>query len=172
MAASGTTTRSSAFTKDGLQKTVASLKDEIRELYIADQVPWIIGYSGGKDSTATLELVWLAIKELPPEKRVKIVHVITTDTLVENPIVASWVRHSLEVMAETAEKEGMPISPRLLTPRIEERFWVNMIGKGYPAPRPRFRWCTERLKIKPSNRFISEIVTRNGEAILCIGARK
>ena len=151
---------------------MASLMDEIRELYLADQIPWIIGYSGGKDSTATLELVWLAIKALPLDQRTKTVHVITTDTLVENPIVASWVRQSLEVMGATAVREGMPISPRLLTPRLEERFWVNMIGKGYPAPRPRFRWCTERLKIKPSNRFISEIVTRNGEAILCIGARK
>ena len=164
--------RKSAFTELGLKGTMTVLTNEIRELYLADQVPWIIGYSGGKDSTATVELIWLAVQGLPREQRTKTVHVITTDTLVENPIVASWVRHSLEVMGETAKRDGMPFSPRLLTPRLDERFWVNMIGKGYPAPRPRFRWCTERLKIKPSNRFISEIVTRNGEAILCIGARK
>ena len=66
----------------------------------------------------------------------------------------------------------MPILATLLHPRVEETFWVNLIGKGYPAPRHKFRWCTERLKIKPSNRYISDVVTKNGEAILCLGARK
>lgn len=163
--------RKSAFTEFGLPRTIALLTEEIRELYRADEVPWIIGYSGGKDSTATLQLVWLALSELPPEQRTKTVHVISTDTLVENPIVAAWVGKSLEVMGQKATELKMPIKPQLLHPRVEESFWVNLIGKGYPAPRPKFRWCTERLKIKPSNRFISKVVTDNGEAILCIGAR-
>jgi DNA sulfur modification protein DndC len=49
---------------------------------------------------------------------------------------------------------------------------VNLIGKGYPAPRLKFRWCTERLKIKPSNKFIREVVRASGEAILVLGTRK
>ena len=166
------TVRKSAFTELGLPRTIALLTEEIRELYRADDVPWIIGYSGGKDSTATLQLVWLALSELPQDQRAKTVHVISTDTLVENPIVAAWVQKSLDVMGERARALQIPIRPQLLHPRVEESFWVNLIGKGYPAPRPKFRWCTERLKIKPSNRFISKIVTDNGEAILCIGARK
>lgn len=166
------TKQRSAFSELGLQAAVDLLCEEIRELYRADDIPWIIGYSGGKDSTATLQLVWLAIQSLPTEQRHKPVHVISTDTLVENPIVASWVEKSLQTMREAAEERGIPIKPQLLRPRTEESFWVNLIGKGYPAPRPKFRWCTERLKIKPSNRFIGEIVTANGEAILCLGARK
>lgn len=162
----------SAFTELGLKATIESLCQEIRELYLADDVPWIIGYSGGKDSTATLQLVWLAIQALPQEQRQKPVHVISTDTLVENPIVAAWVERSLRSMLDRAKHENLPIKPKLLRPKVEESFWVNLIGKGYPAPRPKFRWCTERLKIRPSNRFISEIVTANGEAILCLGARK
>lgn len=165
-------TRTSAFKEFGLQQTVSLLTEEIQELYLADDVPWIIGYSGGKDSTATLELVWLALAGLPSDKRRKTVHVISTDTLVENPIVASWVQKSMQVMAEQATQECIPIKPQMLRPRTEESFWVNLIGRGYPAPRHKFRWCTERLKIRPSNRFISQIVTENGEAILCIGARK
>ncbi len=162
----------SAFAELGLPKTVELLCEEIRELYRADKVPWIIGYSGGKDSTATLQLVWMAVRDLPSEQLHKPIHVISTDTLVENPIVSSWVERSLRTMRLTAEQQGLPIQPKLLRPRTEESFWVNLIGKGYPAPRHKFRWCTERLKIKPSNRFISEIVTANGEAILCLGARK
>lgn len=162
----------SAFSELGLKATVATLCQEIRELYTSDDVPWIIGYSGGKDSTATLQLVWNAISELPPEQRTKTIHVISTDTLVENPIVASWVARSLQTMGHAAEKQGIPVKPNRLTPKIEDSFWVNLIGRGYPAPRHKFRWCTERLKIKPSNRFILGVVNENGHAILCLGARK
>ncbi len=166
------TKAASAFAELGLKGTIDLLCEEIRELYRADDVPWIIGYSGGKDSTATLQLVWLAVQSLPPEQRHKTIHVISTDTLVENPVVAAWVERSLQSMRESADRNGIPIKPQLLRPNVEESFWVNLIGKGYPAPRPKFRWCTERLKIRPSNRFISNIVTVNGEAILCLGARK
>jgi DNA sulfur modification protein DndC len=166
------TPRQSAFNEFGFKTTITALHEEIRELYTADDIPWIIGYSGGKDSTATLQLIWGAIAELPAEQRKKPVYVISTDTMVENPIVAAWVGKSMEVMRHTADKLGLPIKPRMLRPKTEESFWVNLIGRGYPAPRPKFRWCTERLKIRPSNRFISQVVTDNGEAILCLGARK
>jgi len=164
--------KASAFSELGLQKTVALLKQEIQDLYRSDNIPWIIGYSGGKDSTATLQLVWLAVRELPESERQKPVHVISTDTLVENPIVAAWVTGSLNVMRKSAESDRLPFVPHRLTPSVADSFWVNLIGKGYPAPRPKFRWCTERMKIRPSNNFIKSVVTENGEAILLLGARK
>jgi hypothetical protein len=98
--------RPSAFKELGLQKTVSLLTEEIRELYLADDVPWIIGYSGGKDSTATLELVWLALAGLPSDKRRKTVHVISTDTLVENPVAAVWVSKSLGTALQALGKAG------------------------------------------------------------------
>jgi len=162
----------SVFKELGMNPVLAVLKDEIKALYLEDDAPWIIGYSGGKDSTAVLQLTWLAVSELKPEERTKPVHVISTDTLVENPVVSLWVDHSLEVMGKSAKKSGLPIYPHKLTPSIEDSFWVNLIGKGYPTPRHKFRWCTERLKIKPSNQFISDMVDTNGEAILFLGTRK
>lgn len=162
----------SAFTELGFKETLEVLYQEMRDLYLADNVPWIIGYSGGKDSTATLQLVWIALSKLPVEQRTKKVYVISTDTLVENPVVAAWVKQSHEAMRAAGAKQQMPIEPERATPETEESFWVNLIGKGYPAPRHKFRWCTERLKIRPSNRFIMQVVNRNGEAILLLGARK
>jgi hypothetical protein len=53
----------SAFKEHGLANTVKAICDEIRELYLWDEVPWVVGYSGGKDSTAVLQLVWLAIRD-------------------------------------------------------------------------------------------------------------
>lgn len=164
-------TRTSAFEEIGFQKTIQLLQEEIRVLYCADEVPWIIGYSGGKDSTAVLQLIWTAIEALPEDRRGKIVHVITTDTMVENPIVASWVAKSHLGMTKSAVEKQLPIRPQLLQPKTEDSFWVNLIGRGYPSPRHKFRWCTERLKIRPSNAFISKIVKDNGQATLCIGAR-
>ncbi|MFE6763175.1 DNA phosphorothioation system sulfurtransferase DndC [Streptomyces sp. NPDC057689] len=155
-----------------LDEVTTELTEEIRELYTADEVPWVIGYSGGKDSTAVLQLVWTALKELPAEKRTKTVHVISTDTLVENPVVAAWVTTSLETMEKAAAEQGLPVEPHKLTPEIRDTFWVNLIGRGYPAPRPKFRWCTERLKIKPSNSFIRNVVAAHGEAIMVLGIRK
>jgi DNA sulfur modification protein DndC len=162
----------SAFDELGFKKSIDLLLAEIRELYLADTTPWVVGYSGGKDSTATLQLVWLAVAGIEPAARTKPVHVISTDTLVENPIVAAWVAKSLETMRATAKQTGMPVEPHRLTPEVTDTFWVNLIGKGYPAPRPKFRWCTERLKIKPSNAFISNVVRENGEVILVLGTRK
>ena len=162
----------SVFAGGQFKQVVSSLEDEIRSLYTADDTPWIIGYSGGKDSTATLQLVWIAIAALPPADRTKEIHVISTDTLVENPIVAMWVAKSLDTMSDAAAASGMPIRTHRLAPELANSFWVNLIGRGYPAPRHKFRWCTERLKIRPSNGFITSVVKASGEAILVLGTRK
>jgi DNA sulfur modification protein DndC len=164
--------RVSAFNELGFQATIDLLHEEIRELYLADQVPWIIGYSGGKDSTAVLQLIWNALEGIPEEQRKKTVHVISTDTLVENPVVSAWVAKSLDVMRASAHAQNLPVIPHRLTPEVANTFWVNLIGRGYPAPRHKFRWCTERLKIRPSNTFITGIVKSSGEAILVLGTRK
>ncbi len=166
------TPKPSVFKAAGFKTTVRTAIAEIQELYRADSIPWVVGYSGGKDSTATLQLIWRAISELPGSSRQKPIYVISTDTLVENPIVSSWVAASLKTMGEAAAKQALPFSPHRLLPELKDRFWVNMIGKGYPAPRPKFRWCTERLKINPSNNFIRDVVQQHGEVILALGTRK
>ena len=166
------TPRRSAFSEAGFNATIAALIAKVQDTYLADQIPWVVGYSGGKDSTAVLQLVWLAIAQLPAKVARKPVHVISTDTLVENPVVAAWVDRSHEVMGEAAKRMGLPIYPHKLTPDVKNTFWVNLIGRGYPSPRPKFRWCTERMKIKPADAFISSVVKQNGEAIVVLGTRK
>ncbi len=72
-----------------LGPVIEDLVEQTKELYQADSIPWVVGYSGGKDSTATLQLVWMALSDLPQNRRSKPVYVISTDTLVENPVVAA-----------------------------------------------------------------------------------
>jgi DNA sulfur modification protein DndC len=158
-------------TVEALVEDIQKLTEEIQELYCQDDIPLVIGWSGGKDSTCVLQLVWNAIAALPPEKRTKTIHVITNDTLVENPVVSSWVRKSLDQMKAAALEQGMPIETHLTYPAIKDTFWVCLMGKGYPAPRNRFRWCTERLKIKPADSFIREVIRNSGEVILVLGTR-
>ena len=154
------------------KQDVRDVLEVIKQLYLEDRIPWICGYSGGKDSTAIVQLVWMALREIPKEKRLKTVHVISTDTMVESPVVAVWSSQSLKKMAEAAEKEDLPIIPHRLTPEIRNTYWVQVIGRGYPYPRQNFRWCTDRMKIAPANKFIKEILDAESEAIMVLGSRK
>jgi DNA sulfur modification protein DndC len=151
---------------------IQQLTQEIQELYCQDDSPMLVGFSGGKDSTCTLQLIWYAIAALPPEKRTKTIHVMATDTMVENPIVSLWVKKSIAQMQKSATEQGMPVEAHHLFPEIRDTFWVNLIGKGYPAPRPNFRWCTDRLKIKPATQFIRNMVRASGNSIVALGIRK
>ena len=144
----------------------------IQNLYLADDIPWMVGYSGGKDSTAAVQLVWMALEKLPKKDRKKPIHIMNTDTLVESPVVSKWVEKSLESMRIEAEKIDLPIIPERLTPDYNNTFWVNLIGRGYPFPRMKYRWCTDRLKIQPVNNFIKNKIAEHGEIILVLGTRK
>ena len=154
------------------KQDVQDVLEVIKQLYLEDRIPWICGYSGGKDSTAIVQLVWMALRQIPKEKRVKTVHVISTDTMVESPVVAVWSSQSLKKMAEAAAAEDLPIIPHRLTPEIRNTYWVQVIGRGYPYPRQNFRWCTDRMKIAPANNFIKEILDAESEAIMVLGSRK
>jgi len=169
--ATETVIRQSAFSESGIQPVIDDLIAEMQALYLADEVPWAIGYSGGKDSSAVVQLAWMALSRLDPSQLHKPVYVMTTDTMVENPVISSWVEKSLNTMGEMATKQGLPIRPNLLKPDVSNTFWVNLVGRGYPAPRHKFRWCTDRLKIQPSNKFIEDTVSKHGEVILLLGVR-
>lgn len=159
---------SSLITKDD----VLRLQETVRNLYLADDIPWVIGYSGGKDSTAALQLVWLSLQELEPNELTKMVYVIHTDTMLESPIVERWARESLAKMESSAAEMNLPFEIHRLTPDVDQTFWVNLLGRGYPFPRKQFRWCTDRLKIRPVNNFIQDTISRYGEIVLVLGTRK
>ena len=154
---------------------IAYIESEIIDQYLHDDNPrpWIVGFSGGKDSTMLLQLVWNALQKVAPGLRTRPVYVVCNDTLVENPKVVEYVEVVLEKIQQAASQQGMPIYVHKTQPRLEDTFWLNLIGKGYPAPNNVFRWCTERLKINPTTRFIQEKVkeSEGGEAIILLGTR-
>lgn len=138
--------------------------------------PWIIGFSGGKDSTVLLTLVWIALQRiretLPyPFQLQRKVYVVCNDTMVENPIIANYVEDVLAQISEAARNQDLPIFVQKTTPKLEETFWINVIGKGYPVPNNSFRWCTDKLKIRPTSSFLVEQVNQMGEAVVLLGTR-
>lgn len=153
-------------------RSLDDIHAEIRELYRSQPYPWVVGYSGGKDSTAALQLVWNALAGLPVEERKKRVYVISSDTLVETPVIIDYINDSLRRMEKRAAELELPFEFHKLAPVLDDTFWVNLIGRGYPAPSSIFRWCTLRLKINASNRFILDKVAAHGEVILVLGVRK
>jgi DNA sulfur modification protein DndC len=159
-----------------MAKFIQNLIDEIIDQYLlSDDTnrPWIIGFSGGKDSTVMLQLVWAAIsriKELTGIAK-RDIYVVCNDTMVENPVITEYVFRVLAQIEKAAVEQDMPIRVIKTTPRLEDSFWVNLIGRGYPAPNNAFRWCTERLKIRPTSRFLIEQVDVFGEAVILIGTR-
>ncbi len=150
---------------------IEEIKKHIKKVYSTYARPFVVGFSGGKDSTATLQMVWEVIKEIPQKDRTNDIYVICTDTLVETPYILTYINDTLDKISKSAKSQNLPISVHKLTPLLEKTFWVNLIGKGYPAPSQQFRWCTERLKINPVDRFIEEQVSKSKEATVVLGAR-
>ena len=158
-------------------KRVENIIEELMDQYQeADRYnrPWIIGFSGGKDSTVLLTLVWLALQNLK-DKGIALtrkVYVVCNDTLVENPVIEEYVTTVLKYISNAAQAQKLPISVHTTTPELEDSFWCCVIGKGYPVPNNSFRFCTEKMKIKPTSTFITNQVASDGEAIVLIGTRR
>ena len=146
---------------------------EMMVVYQHDQRPWLIGYSGGKDSTLLVALAYEAISRLPLAARTKKVYIITSDTLVENPIVKRYMHNSSSQINQASTRDHLNIEAHVIYPEADQTFWSRVIGLGYPTPEPPgFRWCTERLKIAPMNRFVDERIKESGEIIILLGVRK
>ena len=152
-----------------IKDILADMRDEYLQPH---DWPWIIGYSGGKDSTLVTHLVFEMLLALPPSDRKRTVHVIGNDTLVESPLVIKHLIDSMEDIRKGAEAFGLPVVTQITRPDPDQSFWVNLIGRGYPTPKMGFRWCTDRMKIRPTTAYIKSKVKENGNAILLLGVRR
>lgn len=113
---------------------VGAISADIVDAYLADDHPWVLGFSGGKDSTALLQLTYYALAKLPREKRSKRVYVLASDTRVETPQISARIKKELELIQIAAERDALPFSTHLVFPKLNDTFWVNIIGRGYPSP--------------------------------------
>lgn len=158
---------------DPIADLMASIRREIAAEYAEPHnYPWIIGFSGGKDSTVVTHLVFEHLLSLPPSARTRPVYIVSNDTLVESPLVIAHVRTVTQEIQAAAEAFALPIQVKITQPDEDQTFWVSLIGRGYPSPNRNFRWCTDRMKIQPTSRFIRDHVDIVGKVILLLGVRR
>ena len=162
---------------DGLLKDTRKKLDAIRsaiaeEYCRPDSHPWIVAYSGGKDSTLLLQMVFEMLLALKADDRKRQIHIIANDTLVESPLVIEHLHKSLAEIRRAIGSLGLPMSAVMTKPCMDQTFWVNVIGRGYIPPTRTFRWCTDRMKILPTGRYIQRLIRVYQRAILLIGTRK
>ncbi len=156
-----------------LERAIAAIRADLADEYHEPHDhPWIVGFSGGKDSTLVAHLVFELLLELPPAARRRRVHIVANDTLVESPLVMAHIRRVQEEMRAAVEAWRLPVEVVTTRPSPDHTFWVNLIGRGYPTPNRTFRWCTDRMKIQPTSRYIKEQVAASGEVVLLLGVRR
>lgn len=147
--------------------------EEMSYVYKHDNRPWLIGYSGGKDSSLLVSLVVETVLRLPEHERTKKIFIVTSDTGVENPVVKRYMHTSSQKINEFSSRFSANIRADIIYPDVAQSYWSLVIGLGYPTPEPPgFRWCTERLKILPMNRYTNSIIEKHGEVVLLLGVRK
>ncbi len=107
-----------------MSRRIDYIISELKDQYLIDDGnrPWIIGFSGGKDSTALLQLTWYALKELHISQLKREVFVVCNDTLVENPIVVNYVDKVLDKIQQASTEQGLPIRVQKTIPRLEDSF--------------------------------------------------
>lgn len=140
--------------------------DLVSNEYAASETPWIIGYSGGKDSSLVLKLVY---EVLTRQRKTVPVKVVYCDTGVEIPIVATYVRKTVRRMQREAKEYQLPITFHLAKPPLKDRYFVRVIGRGYPPPTNKFRWCTDILRINPVQRLVRAL--GDNRTIVLLGLR-
>jgi DNA sulfur modification protein DndC len=147
---------------------------DMRKEYLDDShnFPWIIGFSGGKDSTLVVHAAVEVLTALPPSRRKRPVHVVSNDTLVESPVVIAHLNKVTQAIGAMARNLDLPVTVARTTPELSKSFWVLLIGKGYPSPNQTMRWCTDRLKIQPTSEYIKQYVSAAGAAIVVLGVRR
>lgn len=155
--------------EEALARVRAELLDEYKQPH---SFPWIVGFSGGKDSTVVAHLVFDLLLSLAPDERRRAVHIVSNDTLVESPLVMAHIASVQADMTVAARAWDLPVTVTTTRPHPDATFWVNLIGRGYPTPNRTFRWCTDRMKIQPTSRYIREQVAASGEVILLLGVRR
>ncbi len=149
-------------------------KERIREMYLKDSVPFMIGFSSGKDSSLVLQLVMEMLQDLKPNQRHKVVHVISANTKVETYQMTSFLKKNLSLIKQKCQELNMQI--HLVLPSKKNTFAYNVIGKGYPMPTPKGgqQWCTDKFKITPMDVKLKQLIIDipgNHKMTMLLGSR-
>ena len=157
-----------------IQERWAEIVQHVKDEYLstAQSYPWIVGFSGGKDSTVVAHAEFEALQAIPPSKRTRPVHIVSNDTMVESPLVMAHLDDVASQIQAAVDSLSLPLTVARTRPDMDKTFWVLLIGKGYPSPNQQMRWCTDRLKIQPTSTYIKDNISKHGAAVVVLGVRR
>src|SRR5262249_2478691 len=96
--------------------------------------PIVVAYSGGKDSSAVLKLVYSSLRQnARPLVPVSIVY---CDTLVENPILDRFVKKTLRALTREARALSVPLVVNVLRPERDQRYFAGSSVAGILLRQP------------------------------------
>lgn len=165
------------FTTPIIYKHIKTISETIfLYLYDKNNRPLSIAYSGGKDSTVTLDITLkalLLIKHIyGRDKLSKKTYVLFSDTLMELDPVIIGILESLKKVKEFCKKHDLNVLVEKVSPELKNRFWSLIIGKGYILPNKNNRFCSERLKILPQQAKIDEILNQNKQGFIAFTGQR
>lgn len=140
----------------GIEKTIESMNS-----YGPKYDHWVIAYSGGKDSSCVATLIPQLIAN-GSIKCPKSLTILYADTRMELPplqIAAMGVMKKLTALGFTC---------RVVLPKMANRFFCYMFGRGVPPPSNTFRWCTFKIKIEPMMAALADLRQQYGTKFLML----
>lgn len=149
-------------------KILPAIEDAEVALRAHSERPWVIAFSGGKDSTAILRIMLAAAKRLT--SNCPKMYLIYCDTRVENPLIDKYVKNLLLDLRVEFDNASTPVEVIVLSAPVADSFFVKVIGRGYPTPTNSFRWCTKGLRIKPVERFLDQMSAQ--DPVVVLGLRR
>lgn len=150
---------------------------ELVYMYMYDDRPFSVAYSGGKDSTVTMDIVLkslLLYKFIYNNNKVltKKTYVMFSDTLLEMDPVIKGILNSIEQIEIFAQKHQLNLDVRRVSPITKNTLFSLIIGKGYMIPRTDNRYCTDRMKILPQKRAIVSILNETKKGFIAITGQR
>lgn len=123
--------------------------------------PFVIAYSGGKDSSVTLDIVARYADKYGLEAPIYVVY---NETWLDPPPVRKWVYSHLEAVKRWAKQTGRDFKIIITTPPPGKDFFTLVLEKGYALPVIRWHapWCNKEMKTRPTGRLLKKIMQENG----------
>lgn len=164
---------------DDVDAKIAALKSVITR-YLADGYALFVAWSAGKDSSVMLALTLLAMREYVethgadncPE-----MVVIYGDTLLENPVLASYAHNEIRKIRAYAQCHGLPVQVEVARPNLSSNYLVNLIGgRSIASVAGTDRTCATMMKVKPVGQVKARVLKRlsrayDGKVLTLVGKR-
>ncbi|MGI0439694.1 rhodanese-like domain-containing protein [Helicobacter himalayensis] len=133
---------------------ICSTLESLKSKFLASKRTWVVAFSGGKDSTCVLQLVYEMLVSLPQSQR-RQTYAIASNTLVEAPHIDRFLKEVIDSINTHAKENKIPFEILQVSPTLKDDFWVNLIGIH--------TYFTQNNKKQNPNEKLQEAIFKEGQ---------